>query len=258
MPTGAITGYIDVAQLALYAFWLFFAALVFYLLRENKREGYPCVSDRANVVVQGFPKAPPPKTFLLANGPAIQAPRAEPPEALNAVPSARFPGAPFQPIGNPMLSGMGPGAYAQRLDMHDHTYDDGLPKIVPLRAAPAFFLAWEDPDVIGYDVLGLDGARAGKVVDVWIDRSEVVIRYLEVELDAGLAGGRRALIPMGFLTIKRTLRQIRTSFITAAQFADVPATKEAEKITLLEEDKVMAYYGGGMLYARARRVDPLL
>jgi len=33
--TGAITGYIDVAQLTLYAFWIFFAGLVFYLRRER-------------------------------------------------------------------------------------------------------------------------------------------------------------------------------------------------------------------------------
>ena len=59
MPCGAITGYIDVAQLVLYAFWIFFAGLIFYLRREDKREGYPLESDRAGgVVVQGFPPFP--------------------------------------------------------------------------------------------------------------------------------------------------------------------------------------------------------
>ena len=57
--TGAFTGYIDVAQLCLYAFWLFFFGLVYYLLRENKREGYPLVSDRTGraprVKVVGWP-----------------------------------------------------------------------------------------------------------------------------------------------------------------------------------------------------------
>jgi len=41
MPTGALTGYVDVAQVVLYAFFLFFAGLVFYLRREDRREGYP-------------------------------------------------------------------------------------------------------------------------------------------------------------------------------------------------------------------------
>ncbi len=42
---GAITGYIDVAQVVLYAFWIFFAGLVFYLRREDRREGYPLESE---------------------------------------------------------------------------------------------------------------------------------------------------------------------------------------------------------------------
>ena len=39
MGTGAITQYVDVAQIVLYMFWLFFAGLIYYLLRENHREG---------------------------------------------------------------------------------------------------------------------------------------------------------------------------------------------------------------------------
>ena len=51
MGTGAITGYIDVAQIALYVFWGFFAALIYYLHQEDKREGYPLESDRSDRVV---------------------------------------------------------------------------------------------------------------------------------------------------------------------------------------------------------------
>ena len=43
-----------------------------------------------------------------------------------------------------------------------------------------------------------------------------------------------------------------------AQFADVPATRNTDKVTLLEEDKITAYYGGGTLYATPDRVEPLL
>ena len=69
METGAITGYIDVAQLALYAFWVFFAGLIYYLLQENKREGYPLESDRsAHIRVQGWPPMPEPKTYKLQHG----------------------------------------------------------------------------------------------------------------------------------------------------------------------------------------------
>ena len=41
MIRGAITSNIDVAQVVLYAFFVFFAGLIFYLRREDRREGYP-------------------------------------------------------------------------------------------------------------------------------------------------------------------------------------------------------------------------
>ena len=88
MPTGAITGYIDVAQLTLYAFWIFFFGLIYYLRQEDKREGYPLEGNRpGRVVVQGFPPVPLPKTFRMADGSTVIAPRAEPPTWVNAVPA---------------------------------------------------------------------------------------------------------------------------------------------------------------------------
>jgi photosynthetic reaction center H subunit len=254
MQPGAITNHIDVAQVALYVFWVFFIGLIYYLHRENKREGYPLLTERVGVTKQGFPFMPKPKTFIMPDGSKIHAPRVEAPEVFNGVPSGNFPGAPFVPLGDPMLSGMGPGAWARRADHADLAWDDHLPKIVPLRAAPEFFVAWEDPDTTGFDVVGLDGVIAGKVVDTWIDRSEFVIRYFEAEL----GGGRRALLPLNFVIIDNKNRQITTRFITGAQFATIPATKHPEQITLLEEDKITAYFAGGMLYAKPGRADPII
>jgi photosynthetic reaction center H subunit len=257
MEIGAITGYIDVAQLTLYVFWLFFAGLIYYLHREDKREGYPLLSDRSPyITVQGFPEIPAPKSFLTQHGP-IYAPRAEPPQVVNGIASARGLGSPLNPTGDPMLAGMGPGAYAQnRADIPDYTFDDNLPKIVPLRSVPEFFLAWEDPQILGMAVFGLDGVQAGVVKDAWVDRSEVVIRYVEVALLEPAA--KSVLMPMNFLSINARARRVSTSFITAAQFANVPVTKSPEVITFLEEEKVMAYYGGGCFYALPARTEPLL
>ncbi|TVP44589.1 MAG: hypothetical protein EA350_11265 [Gemmatimonadales bacterium] len=50
--------YIDFAQITVYLFWFFFAGLVIYLRREDKREGYPLESDRRGVTVQGWPATP--------------------------------------------------------------------------------------------------------------------------------------------------------------------------------------------------------
>ena len=63
MPTGAITGYIDVAQLVLWAFWIFFAGLIWYLHRENKREGYP-LEKPDGTTKEGWPAMAPQKTYI--------------------------------------------------------------------------------------------------------------------------------------------------------------------------------------------------
>ena len=62
-------GYFDVTQLVLYAFWIFFFALVFYLRREDKREGYPLTSARGPV--NGWPNPPGPKQFMPREGEII-------------------------------------------------------------------------------------------------------------------------------------------------------------------------------------------
>jgi photosynthetic reaction center H subunit len=74
METGAITQYVDVAQLVLYAFWIFFFGLIYYLARENHREGYPMDPGRENgPKITGWPK-PDPVTYKLHDGRDVHAP----------------------------------------------------------------------------------------------------------------------------------------------------------------------------------------
>ena len=258
MQTGALTGYFDVAQVALYGFWAFFAGLVYYLHREDKREGYPLLQDRPNprTVIEGFPPTPPAKRFILGHGGMHETRAAERPIA--ALPIGPYPGAPLEPTGNPMIDAIGPASYAMRTDRPDVGFDDRLPKIVPLRVARDFFVATEDPDPRGMPVVGGDNRIAGQVVDVWVDRSETIIRYLEVEVPTP-AGPRRALLPMNLAKVTGGLRpRVRARSITAAQFADVPTLRNPDQVTLLEEDMIVGYYGGGTLYATPFRLGPLL
>ena len=41
-------------------------------------------------------------------------------------------------------------------------------------------------------------------------------------------------------------------------FAAVPPTRSADQVTQLEEEKIMGYYGAGLLYAEPSRTDPLI
>lgn len=258
MQTGAINNYIDVAQLVLYAFWVFFFGLIYYLRREDKREGYPMESDwterSPRMVAQGFPDMPTPKTFYLASGKTVIAPRpGRDTRELRATPVAAWPGAPLVPTGNPMQDGVGPAAYAQRADIPDQTWE-GTPRIVPLRADSSFGLESRDPDPRGMPVIGADNVVAGTVRDAWVDRSEMILRYLEVQT----SGGRNVLLPMNCARVSGRRNAVNVASILASQFENVPQHKNADTVTFLEEDQIMAYYAGGYLYATPARQEPLL
>ena len=253
METGAITQYVDVAQLVLYVFWAFFAGLIYYLLRENHREGYPMDSGRENGPrIEGWPRAPEPKTYKMSDGRELQSPDLNRADAdFAAQPTHRWNGAPLEPVGNPLLAGVGSGAWSRRADVPDHLFD-GSVKIVPLAIASDFAVHMRDIDPRGLKVLGADGEQAGTVTDLWIDQAEMMFRYLEVKL----SGGRSVLLPMNFAYVDADA--VRVKAILAEQFADVPALRTPGQITLLEEEKIMAYYGAGSLYATPQRQEPLI
>ncbi|MBU3738842.1 MAG: photosynthetic reaction center subunit H [Rhodoferax sp.] len=251
METSAITQYVDVAQIVLYLFWIFFAGLIYYLVRENHREGYPMDSGRnPGPRIEGWP-VPQPKTYLLADGHSVQAPDARRVDGTyQAQPSHAWNGAPLVPVGDPLLAGVGPGAWAARADTPDRTHEGEI-KIVPLRTATDHGVAPQDHDPRGLPVMGADGVHAGTVRDLWVDRSEMMFRYLEVELP----GGHRVLLPATFSRIRKDAVQVDA--LLASQFAGVPCTREPDSITFLEEEKITAYYGAGTLYATADRQEPL-
>jgi len=268
--------YLDVAQVTLYVFWVFFACLIFYLRREDKREGYPLEANTGGGgIAHGFPRMPDPKRYLLRTGHIATLPnhgndRTNVPVA----PVARWPGAPYAPTGNPMLDGVGPGSWADREDVPELTMED-IPAIVPLRLTPATTLAARDPDPRGMKVVGCDREIGGVVVDVWVDRAEALVRYLEVEVEVppGRAAGpilvgedgvgiasssKRVLLPLNFAMIDRPRGRVSVHAIRGRQFADAPVLAHPDQVTKREEDRIVGYYGGGLLYATPARQEPLL
>ena len=162
--------------------------------------------------------------------------------------------APSEPVGNPLLSNMGPAAYANRADIPDLTRE-GFARIVPLRAAPGFFINPRDPDPRGMTVFGGDGVAAGTVSEVWVDRAEPSARYYEVMV-TGLAD--TVLLPSTCVRFKASQREMHVKSIFARQFADVPRVARPDRVTRLEEDRIQAYYAGGYLYAEPSRQEPIL
>ena len=162
----------------------------------------------------------------------------------------------MEPTGNPMLDGVGPGSWADREDVPELSIDN-VPCIVPLRLAEGSFLEARDPDPRGMKVVGADDEVGGVVTDVWVDRAEALIRYLEVEVTAS-GSARRVLLPMPFALINQRRGRVMVDAILGSQFADVPVTASLNQVTKREEDRIVGYYGAGTLYATPGRQEPLL
>jgi photosynthetic reaction center H subunit len=242
----------DLAAVAIWGFWLFFAILVYYLQTENMREGYPLEMEDGSVAPnQGPFPVPKPKTFDLAHGRGtVVVPSAENElkhrrENLALARTAVSEGSPHAPTGDPMLDGVGPASWVPRSDMPELN-GEGHPKIQPMSAHEHFFIsAGRDPR--GMPVVCNDDMVVGFVADLWIDVPEQLIRYLEIELE-GPAGGGRCLAPMQLVRVRARYVDIRT--LDTARMAQVPKTAKTDSITLLEEEKIAAFYGGGELYCR--------
>jgi photosynthetic reaction center H subunit len=248
---------IDVALLVFWAFVLFFIALVFYLRREDRREGYPVEDETTGRLdaVGGPLHTASAKSFLLPFGHGrVFAPRADDREPVDiaARRTDRFAGAPYAPTGNPLVDGIGPAAWANRAKRPDVDME-GHPRIVPLAAAAGFAVAYEDPDLLGWPVTGADGLVAGTVETLWIDRADRLIRYLQVDIGAG-----SVLAPMMMAKVDRGARRVVIDALRASQFAGAPRIEASDRITLYEEERVQAYFGGGYLYATPDRQEPWL
>jgi photosynthetic reaction center H subunit len=254
--TGTFFAEFDLASLAIWLFWAFFALLIFYIQRENMREGYPMENDDGTEAAnQGPFPLPEPKTFKLPHGRGeVSLPdgmREARDVALRQTNAAN--GYPLEPTGDPMVDGVGPAAWAPRRDVPELD-GKGHPKIVPMAGTEHFHVsAGRDPR--GLPVMAGDEAIVGKITDMWIDEPEQLVRYLEVELDPEHGEGTR-LLPMTMARIHSDRVAVRSIFGT--HFNGVPRNASGRQVTMLEEEKISAYYAGGLLYASKERQEPLL
>jgi len=244
-------GTFDLASLSIWLFWLFFAGLVYYLQTENMREGYPLRDDDDEVPANEslFP-LPKEKTFILRDGkgtltvPSREYEDTKMRKDLALVQTSTATGSPWLPTGNPLVDGVGPAAWAPRsdtpeLDAHGHA------KIKPMSLLSDFKVsAGRDPR--GKAVVGRDGEVIGRVTDMWVDVPEQMVRFLTLDLNPEGSGNMR-LIPMNICRILPD--RVLVKSLTKSAWEGIPKTKSMEQVTLAEEDKIMAYYAGGNMYA---------
>ncbi|WP_219894883.1 photosynthetic reaction center subunit H [Aquisediminimonas profunda] len=249
-------GHMDAAELMFYIFALFFLGLVIWLRREDRREGYPLETDVGGHLLNndGLLQMATPKTFHLPFDQGSVTTPTKGRESID-VPNARrtapWAGSPLEPTGSGIGAGVGPGAWAARSDTPDLTHE-GQPRIVPI-GGTGIVVEGRDPDPRGMKVLGVDGAVAGTVADLWVDRSEMMIRYLDVSV-----GDKSVLLPMTMALVDRRRGVVHCSALKGSQFAGAPGVAKAGIVTRLEEEKITAYFGSGYLYSSPGRSEPYL
>ncbi len=249
-----LTENFDVALLITYLFWLFFFGVVFFIRREDRREGYPLESEGGRIYPSGPILMPKPKTFKRPDGSTYSVPNKDrDAKDVAARRTARWPGAPLEPTGDPMVDGIGPAAFCEREDEPERMRE-GEPLIVPMRVATDFSIARFSRDPRGLKVLGADKEQAGTVKDVWVDRADQIIRYLEVEISSE----RTVLLPMTMAKITGQPRLVRVQAIKAGHFASVPSIANPDQVTLMEEERICAYFTGGYMYADKSREEPFI
>ena len=247
----------DLASAAIWLFWIFFAGLIYYLQTENMREGYPLEKDDGTPSPnQGPFPIPTQKRFDLPHDRgAVRVPNANGEGRTIALrKSAMSEGQPFEPTGDPMADGVGPASWAARRDVAELT-SHGHPKLQPMAKLPAFSVA-RGRDPRGLTVFSGDKKAVGTVSDIWVDEGEQLVRYLEIDL--GGRNGKR-LAPMALCKIKGSAMGggVMINSLYADQFPKVPKHKRATSVTMLEEEKISAFYCGGTLYA-GNRAEPLI
>jgi len=178
-----LSQHIDLTEVLVYLFFIFFTCLVIYLRGEDKREGYPLElirPDRGRRAL-GLPETPEPKLYRRLDGGEVVLPHHYEPTPTLAEPRWRFFGAPLVPTTDPMHAALGPGAYVLRRD-RPFLKRDGEPQVLPLRLLPDHHIVAPEVELRGGQVFSSRIEIVGVVHDLWYDQGVHQVRFIEVAL----------------------------------------------------------------------------
>ena len=110
-------------------------------------------------------------------------------------------------------------------------------------------------DPRGLPVVSGDGEVVGRITDMWVDVPEQLVRFMTLDLNPE-GSGKTRIVPINLARIKSDRVVVKSLY--AHNFEGIPTIKSDSQITLLEEEKITAYYAGGTLYAHPSRLAPQL
>jgi uncharacterized protein (TIGR02271 family) len=100
-------------------------------------------------------------------------------------------------------------------------------RIVPLDQLSDYKVADGDPDVRGWEVIGSDGRRIGKVDNLLVDTGAMKVRYLDVDVDGDIMPDRdrdrHVLVPIGRARLDGDHDHILVDAVSSTEVATLPA-----------------------------------
>ena len=121
------------------------------------------------------------------------------------------------------------------------------PVLRRLRDLTDFEVADENPDVRGWTVRGGDGKALGTVYELIVDPRALQVRYLDVELDAGLNRSeheRHILLPVGVAALDAEDDNVFVTALNSASVLQYPPYVELQ-ITRDYEEAMLRALGQG-------------
>jgi len=120
--------------------------------------------------------------------------------------------------------------------------------LVPLSQLNDFKVAKKYPDVRGWDIVGGDGEKLGKVKDLIVDVHQMKVRYLDVDLRKNILELKddetyHILIPLGVAILNRDDHNVIVTEITKANLPNFPFYRR-EPIYVIRsyENAVLAFF----------------
>jgi photosynthetic reaction center H subunit len=144
-----------------------------------------------------------------------------------------------------------------RSDTPDISHD-GKAKIVPLRVATDFGVAEGDINPVGLRVVGFDLVVAGTFPTSGWTAPNRCCAISKSPRKWAMRRGRSWCRSISASSARPGWRaHLLRARLRGEQFASVPGTKQPTASRFLEEDKITAYFGSGLLYADPSRQEPL-
>ena len=106
-------------------------------------------------------------------------------------------------------------------------------------------VAKNDPDPRGWEVIGRDGTKIGKVEHLLGDRDSMKVAYLVMKLDSKIVKDtRHALIPAGHAAVDSKRKRVRVSALDKTRAAKLPKHVDGE-LDRDREREIVRFYSEG-------------